>query len=302
MRIVNTQKWLIVGLGFLTLCATAAEGPPSGLHTSVSLTPAYIASANIDDSGTYESRILALNIGMMQPVSARSNVGINFNYSYYENRFNDANVFSVMEPWGNVERIGLSVPAFIRSNTNWVYFITPSLHFIHEYNADWSDSLTYGTVLSVSRNFDLKKRIGFGLGVFQQLEKIKAFPYLVVDWQLTNTLRVNNPLPAGPTGPAGVELNYRLNSNWELGLGTAYRSVRFRLIDDGPFPGGVGEENGVIVFLHAATRISGDKTLDLYGGALLNGELQVEDSRGHDIAQQDLDTAPMFGMTLGMQF
>ena len=98
------------------------------------------------------------------------------------------------------------------------------------------------------------------------------------------------------------ELNYRLNPSWELGIGTAYRSVRFRLIDNGPFPSGIGEENGVIVFLHAATQISGESTLDLYGGAVLNGELQVEDSHGHDIAQQGFDTTPMFGMTLGMHF
>jgi hypothetical protein len=302
MRIVTIKKWLITGFGWLSLCATAAEGPPGGLRTSASLTPVYLASADIDDGGTYESRVLALNIGAMHPVSARTTVGIAFNYTYYENRFSDTNAFSVAKPWDNVERMGLSVPVFIRSNTGWVYFLTPSVDFIHERDADWSDSLTYGAVLSASRYFGPKKRIGFGLGLFQQLEEVKVFPFPAVDWQLTDTLRVKNPLPAGPTGPAGLEINYRVNTNWELGIGSAYRRIRFRLTDNGPFPGGIGEENGVIVFLHAATQFGGDMSLDLYGGALLNGELHVEDSRGHNIARHDFDTAPLLGATLRIQF
>ena len=302
MPVLNIKKWLIAGFGWLSLCATAAEGPPGGLRTSVSLTPAYLASADIDGGGTYESRVLALNIGAMHPVSARTTVGIAFNYTYYENRFSDINAFSVTKPWDNVERIGLSTPVFIRGNTGWIYFLTPSVDFLHERDTDWGDSLTYGAELSASRNFGPKKRIGFGIGLFQQLESVKVFPFPVVDWQLTDTLRVNNPLPAGPTGPAGLEINYRVNTNWELGIGSAYRRVRFRLKNNGPFPDGIGEENGVISFLHASTQFGGNMSLDLYSGALLNGELLVEDSHGHNIARHDFNTAPLLGATLRMQF
>jgi hypothetical protein len=302
MRVVNIKKWLIAGLGWLSPCATAAEGPPVALRASASLTPAYLASAGIDGGGTYESRVLALNLSAKHPMNTHTTVGITFNYTYYENRFRDINAFSVAKPWGNIERMGLSIPVFIRSNTGWVYFLTPSMDFIHERDADWGDSLTYGAVLSASRYFGPKKRLGFGLGLFQQLEEVKVFPFPAVDWQLTDTLRVNNPLPAGPTGPAGLEINYRVNTNWELGIGSAYRRVRFRLTNNGPFPGGTGEENGVIAFLHAATQFGEDMSLDLYGGALLNGELQVEDSQGHNIARHNFDTAPLLGATLRMQF
>jgi hypothetical protein len=238
----------------------------------------------------------------MKPVSARSMAGVSFNYTAYDNRFSGTNAFGVAKPWGDVERIGLSAPVIMRNDTGWAYMLIPTADFLRERDADLGDSLTYGAILSASRVYDPKHRFGIGLGVFQQLEQVKVFPFLAVEWQLTDTLRLNNPLPAGPTGPAGLEINYRLNPKWELGLGTVYRRVRFRLTDNGPYPGGVGEESGIVAFLHAATRVGDDVSLDLYGGALFDGELQVEDSGGHDIARHGFDTAPLLGATVRRQF
>jgi len=302
VRTVNILGQLFIALGWLSVNAAATEGPPGGARNSASLTPVYLASTDIDGGGSYSSRVLTLGIGTMRPVSSQTLAGISFNYSIYDNRFSDANAFGVTKPWGDVERIGLSAPVIVRNDTGWTYMLIPSLDFLRERDADWGDSLTYGAILSGSRVYDPKHRFGIGLGVFQQLEDVKAFPFLAVEWQLTDTLRLNNPLPAGPTGPAGLEINYRLNPKWELGIGTAYRRVRFRLTDDGPYPGGVGEESGIVVFLHAATRVGADVSIDLYGGSLFDGELQVEDSGGHDIARHGFDTAPLFGATVRRQF
>ena len=54
---------------------------------------------------------------------------------------------------------------------------------------------------------------------------------------------MGNALPAGPTGPAGLELVYRPGEDWRFGpLGGAYRSVRFRLDRNGDVPSGIGSE------------------------------------------------------------
>jgi hypothetical protein len=228
--------------------------------------------------------------------------GITLNYAYYDNRFALPNAFSAAAPWGDVERVGLNVPLSVRTDAGWAFVLTPSLDYFRERDADWGESLTYGAVLSAARSFGPKNRLGFGLGVYQQLEEVRAFPFLVVDWQLSERLRLNNPLPAGPTGPAGLELNYRASARWELGAGAAYRRVRFRLSEDGAFPGGIGEESGVITFLHAATRLGPTVSLDLYGGALLSGELSVEDRNGEALARHGFDSAPLLGATLRVRF
>lgn len=299
---MDTRRWLISIPCCLALGASASDGPATGWQTSFSLTPVYLASADIDGGGTYESRVLALSIGGSRPVSSRATAGVTLTYAYYDNRFTEANAFGAAAPWSNVERVGLSVPVFVRTDDAWAYLVTPSVDYFHERGAEWSESLTYGAILSAARSFSSRNRVGFGLGVYQQLEEVRAFPFLVVDWQLTDRLRLNNPLPAGPTGPAGLELNYRASVRWEVGMGAAYRRVRFRLRDDGAFPGGVGEESGVIAFLHAATRFGEDVSLDLYGGALLGGELQVEDSNGDNIAQHGFDSAPLLGATVRVRF
>jgi hypothetical protein len=298
---MQMRRWLIAIPCCLAVNAAASERA-AGWQFSAALTPVYLASANIDSGGDYESRVLALNVGGSHPVGPRATAGVTFNYAHYDNRFAAANAFGTPEPWGNVERVGLSVPVFLRTAEGWALVATPSADYFHERGADWGESLTYGAILSASRFFSPRHHLGFGLGVFQQLEEVSAFPFLVVDWQLSDRVRLNNPLPAGPTGPAGLELNYRTSARWEVGMGAAYRRLRFRLRDDGAFPGGVGQESGIIAFLHAATRFGADASLDLYGGVLLDGELQVEDDNGDNVAQYGFDSAPLLGATLRVRF
>jgi hypothetical protein len=68
-----------------------------------------------------------------------------------------------------------------------------------------------------------------------------VFPYITVNWQMTERLRLINPSRTSPAGPAGLELVYAIDKYWETGLGAAYRSYRFRLEEDGPIPNGIGE-------------------------------------------------------------
>ncbi len=294
--------WLIALSCCLGPGTAAASERAGGWQFSAALTPIYLASSDIDGGGSYESRVLALNLGGVHPMGPRATAGVTLNYAYYDNRFTTPNAFGAAAPWGSVERVGLSLPLFVRRDDGWVFLVTPSLDYFREAGADWSESLTYGALLSAARSFGPQNRLGFGLGMYQQLEEIRAFPFLLVDWQLSERLRVNNPLPAGPAGPAGLEINYRASARWEIGAGAAYRRVRFRLRDDGTFAGGVGQERGSIAFLHAATRLNPEVSLDLYGGALLNGELQVEDRNGDNFAQHGFDSAPLLGATVRVRF
>ena len=40
---------------------------------------------------------------------------------------------------------------------------------------------------------------GVGAGVFRQIDETKVFPFLVVNWKITDRLRLGNPLQAGYT-------------------------------------------------------------------------------------------------------
>lgn len=296
------SRWLIAFSCCLAFGMAAASERAGGWQFSTALTPVYLASSAIDGGGSYESRVFALNVGGVHPIGPRATAGVTLNYAHYDNRFTAVNAFGGAAPWGNVERVGLSLPLFVSTDDGWAFLVTRSPDYFHEAGADWSESLTYGAILSAARSFGPQHRLGLGLGVYQQLEEVRPFPFLLVDWQLSERLRLSNPLPAGPTGPAGLEINHRASARWEIGAGAAYRRVRFRLRDDGAFPSGAGQERGIIAFLHAATRLSQEMSLDLYGGELLNGALQVEDRNGEHIAQLGFEAAPLIGATLRVRF
>jgi hypothetical protein len=145
-------------------------------------------------------------------------------------------------------------------------------------------------------------RLGFGLGVFERIEKTSVFPLLLVDWKLTDRWRVMNPLQAGPTGPAGLELDYRFDNGWNLGLGAAWRTTRFRLSENGPVPDGIGEERGLPVFLRATHHFGGGMSLVLYAGVIANGQLRVEDAQGNELREVDFDPAPLLAVSFSARF
>jgi hypothetical protein len=291
---------LAVCIGLLPAAQALAQQPP-GLRPFVSVTPLYQFDAEIDSGGEFSVAGAVTRVGVLAPLGQSARAGVGFNYDYLHYRFDAPAAFGGAAPWDNVERVGVSVPLFFRGSERWSWSLTPSADYFREKGADWDDALSYGATFAVTREF-ASGRIGLGAGVFSQLEKTRAFPFIAIDYKFNERWRLTNPLAAGPTGPAGLELKYALGSDWELGAGGAWRSYRFRLDDKGIGPAGVGEEQTVIGFLHLGRSFERSVTLDLYAGATFAGELRVEDSNGNELATTDFDPAPLLGVTISARF
>jgi hypothetical protein len=298
--------------GLLALAAVgaalAAAGSAHAQQTDrwrsfASLTPLYQSSAGIDGGGDFSTRGILFRAGTIGPMSAQTTTGVTFSYDYTDYRFGTPTFTGVHAPWGEVERVGLSFPLVMRPRESWNIGVTPSVDSFREKGGDWNESLSYGATFSVTRVFDQDRRLGLGVGVFERLEETRFFPYISVDWPLTARLRVTNPLPAGPTGPAGLELRYRLDRGWETGVGAAYRSYRFRLANDNPsVRDGIGEEDAVPVFLRVSRTLGPNYAVDFYAGALFGGRLRLEDSNGNRTSERDFDPAGLFAVSLSARF
>jgi hypothetical protein len=238
----------------------------------------------------------------MGPVGQRTRAGLTLAYSSTDNRFVSPTAFGSVAPWGDMERIGLSASVMRMGSRGWMFVVSPSADYFREAKADLGDALTYGAVVVAAKSFRKDRMLGLGVGAFSQLEDVRVFAFPVVNWALTERWRINNPLQAGPTGGAGLEINYRVSKAWALGVGGAYREVAFRLRDDGPYPGGVAQEAGIVAFLHAGTPPGQRLDVDLYGGAIINGKLEVQNSNGDSLLDRDLGTAPIIGATLKLGF
>lgn len=288
--------------GFTPVSAPAATpGSPGKWQSSASFTPLYLGASGISGGGNYASNIYALRLGTMGGLGPQTRIGLSLSGSYADNRFDTPTAFGGA-PWGDVQRFGIALPLMQVGSDGWRYLFTPSLDVAREEGAEPGDALIYGAVASVMKAFGQGQTLGVGVGGFRQFDEGRVFPFPVIDWAFSDNWRLCNPLQAGPTGPAGLELDYRLNEQWAVGLGGAYRQLRFRLREGGAVPGGVGAESGILVFAHAAVQAGERLSLHLYGGALLQGELRAEDRHGNAVASRGLEPAPLLGATCRLTF
>jgi len=297
-----------MGMAVLALCLATGESqaqqPGSSaadaFRPSLSITPYYQGKADMDGGGSFSAAGAITRLRVTNRLGDKGFWGLTLNYDYTDYRFSDVRAFGGQAPWNNMQRVGISVP-FSWITGRWGWLVAPSVDYFRETGADWNDALTYGAVFSGARMFS-SGRIGLGLGVFNRLEEVEVFPFIAVDWRLSEQWRLTNPLAAGPTGPAGLEAKYAFATGWEFGVGGAFRSVRFRLNENGPIASGIGEEQGIVGFVHLTRALDRRMALDLYLGAIFNGQLKVEDSRGNTLSEVDYDTAPLVGLNFSARF
>jgi hypothetical protein len=286
--------------------AARAQAParlPQAWRPSITATPWFQGTTGVAGGGSFRTAGVILRGTVDGPIGDRRRAGLTISYDYTSYDFSSSpGVFGQAKPWTNVHHLGVAGMLLFLGPDPWGFFVSPSVDAFLERGASWSEALAYGGVLAAARNFEPDRRIGLGVSIFDRLERLWVLPFLLVDWRLTDRLRLVNPLPAGPTGGAGLELAYDLGREFTLGAGAAYRSSRFRLSEDGPFPNGIGELHAFATFVHAGGRLGRSIALDIYAGALLGGALRVEDSGGDRIDERDFDPAPLVGATITGQF
>jgi len=284
------------------LAAVGAAQAQGNWHPSASVTPLYVGNSGIDGGGDYSMFGAIVRAGVMGSIGGPNLAGVTFNYDYLDYSFSNPAAFGGAAPWNVVRRYGVAAPLMFGVGEGWLLTVIPSVDWFRENDADEGESLTFGGVLSATRLFGDGNRLGLGVGVFQRLEKTSFFPLLLVDWKLGDRWRLVNPLSAGPTGPAGLEIDYRLDGGWNLGLGAAWRTTRFRLSESGPVPNGIGEERGFPVFLRATRNFGGGIAMNLYAGVVTAGQLRIEDRNGNALREVDVDPAPLVGVTFSARF
>ncbi|HTO48425.1 MAG TPA: hypothetical protein VML91_12375 [Burkholderiales bacterium] len=302
MKLGNKHVVLVLAAVALLPGTGTAFAQQSEWRPFVSVTGAYEGNGDLDGGGHFSVWNAFLRAGATRDLGGGNGVGVTFNYDYNDYSFSNPVAFGGVAPWNIVQRYGVAVPLTFGLSDGWSIGFVPSVDWFRENGAKSGDSLVWGGVVSGTKRFADGNRIGFGVGVYDRIEKTQALPFLLVDWRFSDRWRLVNPLAAGPTGPAGLELDYTLGSGWDLGVGVAYRSTRFRLSETGPVPNGVGVQNGVPLFLRATYAVRDQMTLHFFAGVVTAGELRVADSNGNWLRKVDYDPAPFVGVNLTARF
>lgn len=278
----------------------SAQPPPNG--TRFAITPIHRMDSGLDSGGEAGYSGLLLSVGRNWSLGASSSLGFGLDLGYQDWRFESPVGFGGVAPWDQLTRLGLSVPFTYATPGGWALSISPTIEYVGESGARFSEALEYGALLSAVKSMGPDLTLGLGFGVYDRIEETSVFPVLIVRWRITERLRLSNPAAAGPSGPAGLELSYALGSGWEVGVGGAYRSNRYRLDEEGPFPNGVGAYRNVPVLMRIGRRFSDALSLNLYAGVSLESELRVEDAKGRGLFKEDLEPAGAFGLSLTGRF
>lgn len=276
----------------------------AGNESGFSLLAAYMHQfdANVDRWGDFrvDNYFLSANGIKRQSDVLSFGVGVTYNLSNYS--FSDTGVAPVLKPWDQLHFLNLSVTGIYNPDNKWKLFIAPSLGVAAESGADWGNSLVYGGIVWTSFRFNPELALGLGAGLFSKPEEFSTFPVIVIDWKISDRVRLSNPLNEGVTGPAGLEMSYKFDGGTSVAAGGSYRSQRFRLDDSGGVPGGVGENQGFPVWLKLATKVGAKGTLSFLGGVIAGGKLTIEDSGGNKVEKQNYDASPFLSSTVSFRF
>jgi hypothetical protein len=280
-----------------------AQSPVGTTETSVAISGITQTGTDLDAGGRFHWGGGIASASIARQFTPQFNAGLSVQYSYEEWKFNSDNVaFGGQSPWSNLSRPVLGVDLTYAATEDLVFSLSPTFGWSYDTKANASDGQVYGALLTATKVFSPTLVLGLGAGVFRDVEKTRAFPFLIVDWKIDDRWSVTNPFPAGPAGGAGLELVYAWNERWQIAGGATYRSYRYRLAHDSPYPDGIGESRSIPVFARLTHKFGKASRVDFYAGVLLDGKLTVENAGGSEVASDQYQAAPVLGLTLASRF
>ncbi|MBE0607170.1 MAG: hypothetical protein IH610_12870 [Deltaproteobacteria bacterium] len=277
--------------------AAGQEGRPGqsqgaeDVSFAANFVPAFQFNADIDGGAEFSASRYLFLFERSKRIDGKRDLGLSLFYDHEDYDFNGSSELWGTSPWNEVHRAGLGVSFGRRLESGWRLGFAPSVELSGESGAERGHALVYGGILSAGKRVSPALTLGFGAGVYYRLEETKAFPFLLVNWKISDRLRLGNPLRAGPSGPAGLELVLTAAKGWDIGFGGAWRSVRFRLDGDGVAPDGIGEVRSIPAWLRLSHG-RGSYGIDVYAGAAWGGKLIIENERGGELGARNYDPAP----------
>jgi hypothetical protein len=299
MKRAKSSSLIIVTTVFAGLGIYAAEGPP--LPFTMEATVVHQFETDLDTAGAFSLTRYGISLGWTKPIDRTTAWGLEFEYELDDYSFDNGVGVLGTAPWGEISTVSLGASYFKRLDNGWNIFLSPEISSSSESSLDgdsFSFSIAGGAQTQVAEGLNL----GFGLVVGTGLEEVDVIPFVTINWEITETLTLQNPFRPGPTGPAGLELEYATD-DWSASIGAAYRSWRFRIDGAEATAEGIADYSGLPVFARFSWELSGSSSLNFYGGALFGGEIEIENEKGDGLGlKEDVDTAPFIAISFASEF
>jgi len=289
--------------GSVTVPVALAQGnPPGTITVSAAATGIHQFAGDFDAGGDLQWSSVTVSGSVTRQFVPAFSAGLSLRFADEDWRIRSATAFDGQAPWQHLQRPGASLNLSLALSRTLLVGVSPTVEWAYDSRADMADALIYGAVLSAAKVFSPRFTLGAGASMSRQFYSVKTSPFVIVNWKITDRLRLANAAPAGPLGGAGVELRYAPTPDWELAGGGVIRSDRWRLADDGPEAGNVGVTSSFPLLARLSRKLGQKARVDLYAGVMANNRLTLRDSDGKDLAHDGYGAAPTISATWSAKF
>jgi len=256
---------------------------------------------DIDDGGEFNVTTVEGGVSVRPILSDTLSVVVNFDYAYDDYDFGGSTGIGGLDPWADIPTLRLGVLLNYRVSDDWAIYGGPLLVAARESGASFNDADAYGGVIGFRYRQSNTLTWGLGIGFLDRLEDsdTQVFPALAINWQIKPGMRLTSH---NDSRRSGVELVFELNETSEAAIGLGYDWSRFRLDDRGFAPDGVGEVTSVPIWVRYRLKPSPDLSINLIGGISVGGTIEIDDSRGNSLRDEDFDPAAFVGVSVSYSF
>ncbi len=284
--------------GDAELPAEITDPASTRLQWTVSATGSFTDRADLDD-GPGDLRVSRARLGVQAGIDLGERrslaVGLGAERSWYD--FSDATDLDPSgDPFGDVTdaELFLRYSAPFNDTTSW--FGLASIGIAAEDGADISDSFLYtGSLGFITRASD---SFSWGLGVLvrTQLEDdVLVIPIPQIRWAIDEKWTLESQR-------AGLRLGYAHSDALSYGVQAEYVSRSYRLDDNGPIPDGMATDRRVPASFYVEYEPAPAFSINASVGASVYTNIELLDSSGDDITDDDLDTALFFALNARFRF
>lgn len=261
----------------------------------------YTFEGDLDESdGSVSIFRAGLGLGMSAPMGDKARFLLNVGSEWSNYDFKDVTGLLVpgdgngpMED-GWLVRIGPGV--VYQFNEAWGVTGGGIIELGWEDGADMGDAATYGGYGGVRYSWGPGQSVTLGAIAKTRLEDDSiVVPLIGLEWQLTDRLILEND-------GLGVRLTAQISDQWRASIFGRYELREYRLSDDGDVPEGVMSDARVPVGVGLMWRPNAHVSVRGYAGAMVYQKYEIDNSGGHEVADDETDPAAFVGLTVRIAF
>ncbi|WP_193142472.1 MULTISPECIES: hypothetical protein [unclassified Meridianimarinicoccus] len=290
---------LVSALALLPLPVLAQERPDLATY-EITTGALYQSKADIDGGGSVSASAGVVNFGASFLLTRRTGVGVGVEIGRGRYDFDDVPAIGKSFDYRS-DSISLSYD--FRLGDTGFGFIAPTVRWNGEIDGDMDKAMTWGMFAGAAWRVSPNLVIGPALGIFSKLDDdVQVFPFLLVEWDITERLQLATGEGLGATQGPGLALTYALNDAWSVGIAGRVENVEFRLDDDASVPDGIARDQSFPLVASVGWEPNDQVRLAAFAGVQTNGRFTLSDKDGRKQVQRDYDNAPIFGAILNITF